>query len=151
MKIESGKNYITRNLDVRTITDINLSQSILSTGTKYDNYRLYSDGRYSAEESSRDHLYKIDTNPKLFINDYFISTLFQIIDYDENLFANTIASINKGYDEEFEILLGDAKENSVLLNYHDGYEKNIVIISFYDNDEIKILDKIQRLNEKINK
>lgn len=152
MKIESGKNYITRNLDARTIINTNVSESILSTETKkYNNYRVFIDGKYESRESSKDHLYKIDTDPKLDIGENFISTLFQIMDYREDIFVDTITSIDKGYDDEFEILLDDAKENSVLLNYHYGYEKNIVIISCYNDDEIKILDKIKRLREKINK
>ena len=152
MKIESGKNYITQNLDVRTIIDTNVSESILSTETKtYNNYRVFIDGKYESRESSKDHLYKIDTDPKSDIGNNFISTLFQIMDYKEDLLVNTIASITDGYDEEFEILLDDAEENSVLLDYNNGYEKNIVIISCYNDDEIKILDKIKRLNEKINK
>lgn len=152
MKIESGKNYITRNLDARTIINTNVSESILSTETKkYNNYRVFPGGMYLSRESSKDHLYKIDTDPKSDIGENFISTLFQIMDYQEDLFANTVTNTTKGYDEKFEILLDDAKENSVLLNYHDGYEKNIVIISCYNDDEIKILDKIKRLHEKINK
>lgn len=152
MKIESGKNYITRNLDARTIINTNVSESILSTETKkYNNYRVFIDGKYESRESSKDHLYKIDTDPKLDIGENFISTLFQIMDYREDIFVDTITSIDKGYDDEFEILLDDAEENSVLLNYHYGYEKNIVIISCYNDDEIKILDKIKRLREKINK
>lgn len=152
MKIESGKNYITRNLDARTIINTNVSESILSTETKkYNNYRVFIDGKYESRESSRDHLYKIDTDPKSSKDNYFISTLFQIIDYKEDLLVNTITSITDGYDENFKILLDDAEENSVLLNYHYGYEKNIVIISCYNDDEIKILDKIKKLNEKINK
>lgn len=152
MKIESGKNYITRNLDARTIIDKNLSESILSTETKkYNNYRVFIDGKYESRESSKDHLYKIDTDPKSDIGENFISTLFQIMDYQEDILVNTITNIINGYDEDFEILLNDAEENSVLLNYHYGYEKNIVIISCYNDDEIKILDKIKRLREKINK
>ena len=154
MKIESEKNYITRNLDARTLVDTNLSQSILSTKTKqYDSYRLYLNGSYDiTKESLRDHLCKINTNPKTDIGDYFISTLFQIMDYRKEIIADTATSINKGDDEDFEILLDDAKENSILLEYYNnGYKKDIVIISCYNDYEIKILDKIKRLHEKINK
>lgn len=152
MKIESGKNYITQNLDARTIINTNVSESILSIETKkYNNYRVFIDGKYESRESSKDHLYKIDTDPKSDIGENFISTLFQIMDYREDIFVDTITSIDKGYDDDFEILLDDAEENSVLLNYHYGNEKNIVVISCYNDDEIKILDKIKRLNEKINK
>lgn len=152
MKIESGKNYITRNLDARTIINTNVSESILSTETKkYNNYRVFIDGKYESRESSKDHLYKIDTDPTSDIGENFISTLFQIMDYQEDLIVSTITSIAKGYDECFKISLNDAEENSVLLNYDNGYENNIVIISCYNDDEIKILDKIKRLREKINK
>lgn len=154
MNIESEKNYITRNLDVRTLVSTNLSQSILSTKTKqYDVYRLYTDGRYDiTKESSKDHLCKIDTDPRSSKDEYFISTLFQIMDYQKDLIADTATNINKGHDKDFEILLDDAKENSVLLDhYNDGYEDNIVIISCYNDYKIKILDKIQRLHEKVNK
>lgn len=153
MNIESGKNYITRNLDVRTLVSTNLSQSILLTKTKqYDVYRLYPDGSCYGinRESSKDHLCKIDTDPRSSKDEYFISTLFQIMDYQKDLIADTATNINKGHDKDFEILLDDAKENSVLLDhYNDGYKDNIVIISCYNDYKIKILDKIQRLHEAV--
>ena len=133
MNVQSGKNYVTHNLDVRTIIDGNL----------YENY--------NSQKSSRDHLYKIDTDPRSDIGEYFISILFQIIDYQRDLLVSTTTSIAIGDDEGFTILLDDAEENSVLLNCDNGYEDNIVIIKCYNDDEIKILDKIKRLHEKINK
>lgn len=153
MNVQSGKNYVTRNLDVRTIIDENLSSSILSTQTRqYNDYRIFIYGNYdSRQESSKDHLYKIDTDPRSDIGKYFISTLFQIMDYQKDLIVNTVTNTVVGDDEGFEILIDDAEENSVLLNYDNGYGNNIVVISCYNDDKIKILDKIKRLREKINK
>ena len=133
MNVQSGKNYVTRNLDVKTIMDGNIY------------------GDYNSQESSRDHLYKIDTDPRSDIGEYFISILFQIMDYQKDLIVNTVTNTIVGVDEGFDILLDDAEENSVLLNYYNGYENNIVVISCYNDDKIKILDKIKRLREKINK